>query len=71
MSIANLFVTCLSTISEILAMTPRERWGSATRGLDSSDASISTCLIVSVSAVLIILIASSIIVTYKQKPHKK
>ena len=66
---AHIIETCTSAI--ILALTPREKWGSATRGLNSSDGSIPTWLIISVSAVLVILITSSIIVAYKQKPNKK
>jgi len=69
MNAANIIETCTSEI--ILALTPQERWGSATKGLNSSDGSIPTWLIVSGSAVLVILIASSIIVAYKQKPRKK
>jgi hypothetical protein len=69
MNAAHIIETCTPAI--ILALTARERWGSATRGLNSSDASIPTWLIVTGSAVLVILIASSIIVAYKQRPHKK
>jgi hypothetical protein len=69
MNAAHIIETCTSAI--ILALTPRERWGSATRGLNSSDATIPTWLIVSGSVILVILIASSIIFAYKQKAHKK
>ena len=69
MNAAHIIETSTSAI--ILALTPRERWGSATRGLNSSNASIPTWLIVSVSVLLIVLIASSIIAAYKQKTHKK
>ncbi len=69
MNAAHIIETCTSAI--ILALTPRERWGSATKGLNSSDTSIPTWLIVSGSVILVILIASSIIFAYKQKPHKK
>jgi hypothetical protein len=66
---ANILETCTSEI--MLALTARERWGSATSGLNTSNGSIPTWLIVTGSAVLVILIASSIIVAFKHKPRKK
>jgi len=69
MNTAHMIQTHLADI--ILALTPRERWGSATGGLNASEGSMPTWLIVSIAAVLVVLIASSIVVAYKQKPHKK
>jgi hypothetical protein len=69
MNAAHIFETFKPAI--ILALTARQRWGSATKGLNSSNVSIPTWLIISGAAALIVLISSSIIVTYKQKTHKK
>ena len=69
MNTAHIIETCIPAI--ILALTPREKWGSATRGLNSSDASIPTWLIVTAVTVLVALIASSIVYVYRQKAQKK
>jgi len=69
MNTAQLIETCLPAI--IPALTAREKWGSATSGLNSSDAAIPTWFLISAGITLGVLIASSIIVTYKQKAKKK
>jgi hypothetical protein len=69
MNAANLIEAFIS--STILALTPQQRWGSATRGLNSSDASIPTWLIAGTVVTVSVLIISSVVVVYKQKAHKK
>ncbi len=69
MSAAHIIETYVPAI--ILAMTPEERWGSASKGLNSSDAAIPTWFIISAGVAVVVLVASSIMVACKQKAHKK
>ncbi len=66
---AHIIETCLPAMN--LAMTARERWGSATKGMNSSDMTIPTWFIISAGVAFTVLIASSIMVVCKQKARKK
>ena len=57
-------------VEMVLAMTAREKWSSASSGINSTGSATPTWLIISVSIILVASIVISVIVSNKRKAQK-
>ena len=69
MNAANLIEAC--QVEMILAITAREKWSSASNGLNSADALIPKWFIITVGIAFVSIVVLSIAASYKCKAQKK